>query len=85
MFKDGDIHSPEFIEKLIKLFIKKVVVNRNTVEIHYNYIKDNNTNKPLLVNFSPKSWDTGSFAPKRLSKSQMLYVNKEGFYLEVFK
>lgn len=85
MFKDGDIHSPEFIEKLIKLFIKKVVVNRNTVEIHYNYIKDNNTNKPLLVNFSPKSWDTGRLAPTRLSKYQILYVSKEGFYLEVMR
>lgn len=85
MFKDGDINSPEFIEKLIKLFINKVVVNSNTVEIHYNYIKDNSSNNPILVNFKPNALDTGRNVSISLPKSKTLFVNKYSFYLEVIR
>ena len=85
MFKGGDIQSDEFIEKLIKLFIKKVVVNPNTIEIHYNYIKDNSSNKTVLVNFTPKTRDIGRIMSLKLSQSKTIFIGKNMLYLEVYK
>ena len=85
MFKGGDIQSDEFIEKLIKLFIKKVVVNLNTIEIHYNYIKDNSASKTVLVNFTPKTRDIGRIMSLKLSQSKTIFIGKDILYLEVFK
>ena len=35
MFKDGNIHSTEFCERLINLFVEKVVVYPNKIDIYY--------------------------------------------------
>ena len=85
MFKDGDINSPEFVEKLIKLFIKKVVVNLHTIEIHYNFIKDSKANITILDNISPKAWDVDSLTTISLPISKTIYIGKETLYLEVIR
>lgn len=84
MFKDGDIESPEFVDKLIKLFIKKVVVNNDSFEIHYNYIKDNNANKTVLPKYST-TLDTGRCLSISLSKSKVLNIGKNTLFLKVMR
>lgn len=85
MFKDGDVNSPEFIEKLIKLFINKVVVNLNTIEIHYNYIKESSSNIPILANFTPNVLDTGRLNSISLPKSKTLNIGKNTLFLKVMR
>lgn len=81
LFKDGDIHSPEFCDKLINLFIDKVVVFPDKIQTYYNYMDKghqhsfNFFNQPVL--------DTGPFQTLLVSPSQTLIIRKNSFCLEI--
>lgn len=81
MFKDGNIHSTEFCERLINLFVEKVVVYPNKVEIYYNYIDDSHHERMLFSNDSVL--DTGRHVTMNLSKSQTLKIGKHTLCLEI--
>ena len=83
MFKEGDIHSEEFCDKLIDLFIEKVVAYPDKYEIYYNYM--DKAHRQSIHFFEPKTLDTAPLHSTRVSQSKTLYIGKEGFYLEILK
>lgn len=82
VFKDGDIQSEEFCEKLIKFFINKVVVFPDKIEIYYNYV-DTANKQMLLLDSDINNSDTESLEDKRLSISQSIRVGKYTLCLEI--
>ena len=82
VFKDGDINSPEFCDKLIKYFIDKVVVYPDKIGIYYNYI-DAANQQILLLNSDLNVRDTDSLVDSRLTISQTLRIGKHTLCLEL--
>lgn len=83
MFKEGDIDSEEFCDRLIDLFIAKVAVFPDKIEIHYNYMDKGH--QQSIHFFEPKISDTEPLQSIRVSDSKTLYISKDGFYLEILK
>lgn len=83
MFKEGDIRSEEFCDKLIDLFIDKVVVFPDKIEIHYNYMDKGH--QQSIHFFEPNLLDTEPLQSIRVSASKTLYIAKDRFYLEVLR
>ena len=81
MFKDGDIHSEEFCNKLIDLFVNKVVTYPNKLEIHYNYI--DKAHQELMLFSNDNVLDIDTLKDIRVSEYQTLYIGKHTLYLEV--
>ena len=81
MFKEGDIHSTEFCDKLINLFINKVVVYPNKLEIYYNYIDE--AHQELMLYSNQNVLDTGILTTISLSQSKTLIIGKNSLCLEV--
>lgn len=81
VFKDGDIHSEEFCKKLIDLFINKVVVFQDKIEIHYNYMDKGH--QESIHFFNPKSLDTEQHVVTRVSLSKVLIIGQHSFCLEI--
>ena len=81
MFKDGDIHSEEFCNKLIDIFVNKVVVYPNKLEIYYNYIDE--AHQELMLFSNDNVMDTDTLMTTRVTESQTLYIGKHTLYLEV--
>lgn len=83
MFKDGDIHSEEFTDKLIDLFVEKVVVFPNKVGIYYNYL--DKAHQQSMHFFSPDVLDTEPLQTMRVSQSKTLMIGKYTICLEVLQ
>lgn len=81
LFKDGDIHSTEFCDKLIDLFINKVVVFSDRVEIHYNYMDKGH--QQSMHFFNQNSLDAETLQTMRVSQSKTLRIGKSTICLEV--
>lgn len=81
MFKDGDINSPEFCDKLINLFIKKVVVFPDKVEIHYKYL--DNAHQQMLLFSDHNVLDTATLHSMRVTQSKIIFVHKNSLYLQI--
>ena len=81
LFKDGDIHSPEFCDKLINLFIDKVVVFPDKIQTYYNYMDKGHQHSFNF--FSQPVLDTGPFQTLLVSPSQTLIIRKNSFCLEI--
>ena len=81
MFKDGDINSEEFCDKLINIFVDKVVVFPNKVDIYYNYIDE--AHQELMFYSNQITPDTDTFMSLKVSESQTLKIGKHTLCLEV--
>ena len=81
MFKDGNIHSEEFCNKLIDLFVNKVVVYPNKIEIYYNYIDDAHQQMMLFSNDNVLDVDT--LVTLNLSEFKTLKIGKHTLCLEI--
>ena len=81
MFKDGNIHSTEFVEQLIELFIDKVVVSSNKVDIYCNYL-DKSQQHMLLFSYNDVI-DTETFHVIKVSKSKTLKIGTSTVCLEI--
>ncbi len=81
MFKDGDIHSEEFCDKLIALFIDKVVVFPDKIDIYYNYMDEGH--KKSMHFFNYPVLDTEPLQTMRVSQSKTLRIGKDTLCLEV--
>ena len=81
MFKDGDIHSEEFCDKLIGLFVDKVVVYPDKVDIHYNYM--DRAHQELMLASDPNVLDTDTLLTMKVSLFQTLIIGKHTLCLEV--
>lgn len=83
MFKDGDIHSEEFTDKLISLFIEKVVVFSDRVVVHYNYL--DKAHQELMLFSSDTSLDIDTSVSIKVSESKVLMIGKHTFCLEIMR
>lgn len=81
MFKDGDIHSEEFCDKLIELFIDKVVVFPHKVDIYYNYIDE--AHQELMLFSNENVLDTETLLTIKVSPLKTLIIGKHTLCLEV--
>ena len=81
MFKDGDIHSEEFCNKLIDIFVNKVVVYPNKLEIYYNYIDE--AHQDLMLFSNDNVLDTDTLITTRVSEYQTLILGKHTLRLDV--
>ena len=81
MFKEGDIHSSEFCDKLINLFVNKVVVFNNKVDVYYNYIDE--AHQELMLYSNENVLDTGILTTLCLTPSQTLIIGKNSLCLEI--
>ena len=81
MFKDGNIHSEEFCNKLINLFVNKVVVFPNKIDIYYNYIDEAHQQMMLFSNENVLDADT--LVTLSLSEYQTLKIGKHTLCLEI--
>ena len=81
MFKEGDIHSEEFTDKLISLFIEKVVVFPDRVVVHYNYL--DKAHQELMLFSDQNSLDTDTSVSIKVSESKVLMISKHSFCLEI--
>ena len=81
MFKDGNIHSSEFCDKLIELFINKVVVFHNKVDVYYNYIDE--AHQELMLFSNQNVLDTDTLITLNLSEFQTLKIGKHTLCLEI--
>lgn len=83
MFKEGDINSEEFCDQLIDLFIEKVVVFPDKIDIYYNYL--DNEHQQIMLFSEPNVLDTGTLLHIRVSKSKTLMIGKHTICLEIMK
>ena len=83
MFKEGDINSEEFCDKLINLFIDKVVAFSDKIVIHYNYM--DKAHQQSMHFLDPNILDTDTLQTMRVSQSKTLYIGKHTIYLEVMR
>ena len=81
MFKDGNIHSPEFCDRLISLFIDKVVVFPNKVDIYYNYIDE--AHQEMMLFSNENVLDTDTLMTMSLTEYQTLIIGKHTLCLEI--
>ena len=81
MFKDGDIHSDEFCKKLIDIFVNKVVVYPNKLEIYYNYIDE--AHQKMMLFSNENVLDTDTLLTTKLTESQTLVLGKHTLRLDV--
>ena len=81
LFKNGDIHSREFCKKLTDLFVNKVVVLPNKVDIYYNYMDQ--SHQELMLFSNEKVMDIDTLISTKVSEYQVLKISKQGFCLEV--
>ncbi len=83
MFKDGDINSEDFCNKLIKLFIDKIFVYHDKVVINYNYL--DKAHQQSVHFFKPDTLHTGTLLHIRVAKCKTLHISRNSFYLEVMR
>ena len=81
MFKDGDIHSDEFCKRLIDIFVNKVVVYPNKLEIYYNYIDE--AHQKMMLFSNENVLDTDTFLTTKVTESQTLVLGKHTLRLDV--
>lgn len=81
MFKNGDIHSTEFVEQLIELFIDKVVVFPDKIDIYCNYL-DKSQQQMLLFSYSDV-FETETLHVMKVSKYKTLKIGKSTVCLEI--
>lgn len=81
MFKDGDIHSEEFTDSLVNLFIEKVVVFPNKIDIYYNYL--DRAHQEMLLFSEPNVLDTDTLHTMWVAQSKTLMIGKHTICLEV--
>ena len=83
MFKEGDIHSEEFTDRLIDLFVEKVVVFPEKIDIYYNYI--DKAHQELMLFSADSSLDTEPLHSMKVSKSKTLMIGKHTICLEIMR
>lgn len=81
MFKNGDIHSENFCNKLIELFVIKVTVYQNKIAIDYNYIDEAHQELMLFSNDNVLGGDT--LMTMKVSEYQTLIIGKHTLRLEI--
>ena len=81
MFKEGDIHSEEFTDRLIDLFVEKVVVFPEKIDIYYNYI--DKAHQELMLFSADSSLDTETLHSMKVAKSKILMIGKHTICLEI--
>ena len=81
MFKDGDIHSEKFCDKLIGLFVNKVVVFPDKLDVYYNYI--DKAHQELMLVSDPSVLDTDTLLTIKVAPFKTLFIGKHTLYLEV--
>lgn len=81
MFKEGDINSEEFTDRLIELFVEKVVVFPDKIDIYYNYI--DKAHQELMLFSADSSLDTETLHSMKVAKSKILMIGKHTICLEI--
>ena len=81
MFKEGDINSEEFTDRLIELFVEKVVVFPDKIDIYYNYI--DKAHQELMLFSADSSLDTEPLHSMKVAKSKILMIGKHTICLEI--
>ena len=81
MFKEGDIHSEEFTDRLIDLFIEKVVVFPEKIVIYYNYIEK--AYQELMLFSDQNSLGSEPSVIMNVSKSKTITISKNTLCLEI--